>query len=100
MNRSTRFKFNVLLLSLTMFSLQMKVSIENLTNPPIVTTEERLSFKDIVPPLITICPQDQINEKKLKNQGYENYDDILLGTSKHTPSLPLFPFVILEIDET
>ena len=79
MNRSRIIKIVVLIASLTMFYLQMKVSIENLTDPPIVTTEQRLSFEDIEPPLITICPQDQIDETKLKSLGYANYDDLLRG---------------------
>ncbi len=79
MNRTRLIKICVLLASLTMFYFQMKVSFENLANPPIVTTEERLSFEDIDPPLITICPQNQIDETKLKNLGYANFGDLLHG---------------------
>ena len=82
MERSRFIRILVLLVSFTMFSIQMKGSLKNLINPPIVTTEERLSVEDIDPPLISICPVDQIDEEKLKNLGYKDYDNFLLGNAR------------------
>ena len=76
MERSRFTRILVLLVSITMFSIQMKGSLENLTNPPIVTTEERLSAEDIDPPV------HQIDEEKLKNLGYKDYDSFLLGNAR------------------
>ena len=63
----------------------MKISLDNLKDPRIVTTEERFNIKDIDPPLITVCPQNQIDEDKLKSFGYSSYRAFLKGdTAKET----------------
>ena len=61
-----------------MFLFQMKIALKNLADPPIVMTEERFNLKDIDPPLLTICPQDQIDEDKLRALGYTTYRNHLL----------------------
>ncbi len=61
----------------------MKISLKNLADPPIVTTEERYNIKNIEPPVITMCPQDQIDEDKIKAFGYRDYRSLLKGNTEN-----------------
>ncbi len=71
-------KIILLTISVSMFLFQMKIALKNLADPPIVMTEERFNLKDIDPPLLTICPQDQIDADKLRTLGYTTYRNHLL----------------------
>ena len=73
------FKACILLFSVFMFSIQMETSLENLMNPPIVVSEKKLTLSEIEPPMITICPSNQIDEEKLKTFGFDSYFDFLVG---------------------
>ena len=79
MNWLILFKATVLLFSLVMFSIQMKGSLENLLDPQVVIVEKRLSLLEVDPPMITICPLNQINQSKLEHFGFETYFDFLRG---------------------
>ena len=82
MNRSTILKIPVILISLVMFGFQMKISLENLFNPPIIVSEKKLSITEIDPPMLTICPLNQVDEEKLKSFGYATYSKFLKGIIK------------------
>ena len=79
MNWHRVFKACILLFSVFMFSIQMETSLENLMNPPIVVSEKKLTLSEIEPPMITICPSNQIDEEKLKTFGFDSYFDFLVG---------------------
>ncbi len=76
------FKACILLFSVFMFSFQMETSLENLMNPPIVVSEKKLTLSEIEPPMITICPSNQIDEGKLKTFGFDSYFGFLVGEIK------------------
>ena len=80
--RSTILKIPVFLIALSMFVFQMKISLENLFNPPIIVSEKKLSITEIDPPMITVCPLNQVDEEKLKYFGFDSYDKFLKGTIK------------------
>ena len=81
MNRAKLFKLLVILISLTMFVFQMNISLENLFNPPIIVSEKRLQLSEIKPPMITICPLNQVDETKLKRYGFLDYHEFLMGNN-------------------
>ena len=83
MNKLNILKILVFTISLSIFLLQMKISLHNLADPPIVTTEERFNIKDIDPPVITMCPQDQIDGDKIKTLGYMDYRNLLKGNTEN-----------------
>ena len=69
----------ILNFSTCMFFYQLEVSLRNLYDPPIIRSTEKLKLNQIEPPMITICPLNQINETKLKEIGYPSYFDLLVG---------------------
>ena len=89
MNWAKIFRILVILISLAMFVLQINISLENLFNPPIIVSEKRLQLSEIKPPMITICPLNQVDETKLKSYGFGSYHDFLMGTMK--PINPMNP---------
>ena len=60
----------ILVFSTAMFIYQASVAIGKLVNPPIIDSTQRLSITNIDPPLITICPLNQINSTKFIQFGY------------------------------
>jgi hypothetical protein len=55
------------------------MAVYNLINPYIIDSTKTHSIQDIVPPLITICPHNQLNLAKLAKLGYSSYKSFLLG---------------------
>ena len=53
-----------------MFVYQIGKSTFNLFQPQVADTSENLLLQDMDLPLITICPQDQANETKVKDLGF------------------------------
>ncbi len=77
---------------IAMFVFQMNISLENLFNPPITVSEKRLQLNEIEPPMITICPLNQVDETKLKSYGFGSYQDFLMGNME--PMNPINPFYL------
>ena len=69
-SRLQLFKCLVLIVSSVMFIIQFKTSFDKLLNPQLADISEIKSIDNIEPPLITICPFNQINETKAKEFGY------------------------------
>lgn len=66
-------KFTIFVGSTIMFICQFYTSLCHLINPDLIDTTEIKSRDDITPPLITICPTNQLNETKLKEMGYSSW---------------------------
>ena len=75
-------KYLVFCLSFAMFCYQLSVAVERLMNPPLIEVTEIIDIKDIDPPVITVCPTNQINLIRIKENGYIKRDMILYGTAK------------------
>ena len=67
------FKCLVLIVSSVMFIIQFKTSFDKLLNSQLADISEIKSIDNIEPPLITICPFNQINETKAKELGYSKF---------------------------
>lgn len=81
------FKGFILTVSFIMFFYQAKIAVEKLIDPPVIDSTEILNIEDIQPPLITICPLNQWNERKLRKIGYHNKDYFLRGTNDYEHGL-------------
>ena len=64
---------------ITMFLVQFKTAVEKLKNPLITEFTKHLDIDEIDPPLISICPLGQYNQKQLENLGYSASTSLFLG---------------------
>ena len=60
----------VFIVSTLVFVYQIGISTFNLLYPQVADTTEIDILQKIKPPLITICPRDQVNESKVKELGF------------------------------
>ena len=69
----------IFIFSFFMFCYQAKVAINKLQNPNVLDITEKLDITDIQQPLITICPQDQLDSNNMEKFGYETEYQLLIG---------------------
>ena len=72
-------KYLVFCLSFAMFCYQLSVAVDKLIYPPLIDVTEIIDIKDIDPPVITVCPTNQINLTRIKENGYNKRDNLLYG---------------------
>ena len=78
MSKENMLKITIFVGSTLMFIYQFHTSLCHLINPALIDTTEMKSRDGISPPLVTICPTNQINDTKLDEMGLptwgEGYD--------------------------
>ena len=60
----------VFIVSTLVFVYQIGISTFNLLYPQVADTTGNGILQKFEPPLITICPQDQVNESKVQELGF------------------------------
>ena len=71
-------RFIVLSISFVMFCYQLKTATLNLMNPGLVDINHERYATDDDMPLITVCPTNQTNTKRIQELGYYDYDNMLI----------------------
>ena len=71
-------RFIVLTISFAMFCFQLKTATLNLMDPPTVLSQYERDATGNDMPLITVCPTNQINITRMREQGYYDYDVFLM----------------------
>ena len=80
----------VMMVSSIFFSIQCKHAVESFISPKIIDATVIKDIKEINPPVITVCPTNQLNKTALMKLGY--YDDgndlstVLIGIDKNSTS--------------
>ena len=72
-------KWLILAFSLIMFFYQMQIAVNKFLTPPVVDSTDLLNIADIEPPLITVCPLNQLGTANLMKMGYRISTELLLG---------------------
>ena len=84
MKRRKVIQIALFILSAGMFTYQMKGSIGKLLDPPVILREKKVKLTEIEPPMITVCPLNQIDLEKLQSYGFQTFNDFLRGNIKAT----------------
>ena len=81
-------KFLVLAVSAFMFVYQCSTAVQKLQEKPILDRTEYIPIQNITKPIITICPQQNLNSTMLRYFGYGGDDiDVLYGSNMENESL-------------
>ena len=80
-------KFIILAASVFMFVYQCSTAVQKLQEKPIVDRTEYIPIQNITKPIITICPQQELDETKMKSFGYKYDTYFLKGQNMENGSL-------------
>ena len=80
-------KFLVLVVSVSMFVYQCSTAVQNLQEKPVLDRTEYTPIQNITKPIITICPQQELNETILRSFRYESADTLLEGKNMRNENL-------------
>ena len=84
MKRRKVIRIALFIFSTGMFMYQMMGSIGKLLDPPVILREKKVKLTEIEPPMITVCPLNQIDLEKLQSYGFQTFNDFLRGNIKAT----------------
>ena len=66
-----RLRYIVIFVSLIIFCYQVKIALDNLISNDAVDSTENIPISDLdSPPVITFCPRQGVDDRKLKEWGH------------------------------